>query len=149
MKLNKTFALVALVAGSLFAANALQAQDSTNTPPAGEHHGGPGMRQRPNMDQMVDKMAKELNLTDDQKTKVKAAMEEQVTKMKAVHDDTNLTPEDKRAKMKDIHDGYIAKMKTILTPEQFEKWQKHMMQRPHPPKGGANQPPAGGENEQK
>jgi len=145
MKLNKTIALVALVAGSLFAAGALQAQDSTNTPPAGKHPGGPGMRPRPGLEQM----AKELNLTDDQKAKVKAAMEDQMTKMKAVHEDANLSPEDKRAKMKEIHDGFVAQMKTILTPEQFEKWQKHMQQRPHPPKGDGNQPPAGGDNSQK
>src|SRR5215471_12384664 len=100
MKLNKTIALVALVAGSLFAANALQAQDSTNTPPAGKHPGGPGMRGRPGFDEM----AQELNLTDDQKTKVKAAMADMMNKMKAVHDDTSLSPEDKRAKMKEAHD---------------------------------------------
>jgi Spy/CpxP family protein refolding chaperone len=126
MKLNKTLALAALMAGGLFAASTLQAQDSTNTPPAGEHHGGPGgpggMRGRPN----ADMMAKELGLTDDQKTQVKAALEDMQSKMKALHDDTSASPEDKKAKFKEIRDANQAKMKEILTPEQFTKLQSHM-----------------------
>jgi Spy/CpxP family protein refolding chaperone len=126
MKLNKTLALTALMAGGLFAASTLQAQDATNTPPAGEHHGGPGgpggMRGRPN----ADMIAKELGLTDDQKAQVKAAIEDTQSKMKALRDDTSLSPEDKKAKFKEIRDANMAKMKEILTPEQFTKWQSHM-----------------------
>jgi periplasmic protein CpxP/Spy len=135
MKLTKTLAFAALVAGSLLAGTALQAQDSTNTPPAGKHTGGPGMHGRPNIDQM----AKELNLTDDQKTKVEAAMQDQQAKMKALHSDTSLSKEDRHAKVKEIHEGFTAKMKEILTPDQFEKWQKHMQHHPH--RGGDDNAP--------
>jgi Spy/CpxP family protein refolding chaperone len=127
MKLNKTLALAALMAGGLFAASTLQAQDSTNTPPAGEHHGGPGgMRGRPN----AEMLAKQLGLTDDQKAQVKALMEEQKSKMEA------LPPEDRKTKGKEIRDAYVAKMKEILTPEQFAKWQTRWQQhRPGGPGG--------------
>ncbi len=143
MKLNKTIALVALVAGSLLAGATLQAQDApTNKPPGGP--GGPGMRGRPNLDQM----AKDLNLTDDQKTKVKAVLDEQQTKMKALREDTSVAQEDKRAKAKEIRDASQAKLKEILTPEQFAQWQEHMKQN-RAPKPSGDKPAAGGDNAQK
>ena len=140
MKLNKTLALAAVMAGSLFAAGALQAQDATNTPPAGGQHSG-GLRGRPNIDQI----AKDLGLTDDQKAQVKAALDDTQAKLKALRDDSSLSAEDKKAKVKEIRDANQAKMKEILTPEQFAKWQKHA---PHnrPPGGGAGGPPQGGGN---
>ena len=140
MKLNKTFALAAIVAGSLFAGTTLQAQDSTNTPPAGEKHpGGPGgMHGRPN----IDMIAKDLGLTDDQKAKVKTILEDQQTKMKALREDTSLSLEAKKAKAKAMRDTFIASMKEILTPEQLAKWQQHM-QHNRPPGGtGGGTPPS-------
>ncbi len=121
MKMTQTFALAALVAGSLLAGTALQAQDAPKEKPA--------MHGRPNAEQI----AKELNLTDDQKAKVKTALEDQQTKMKALHEDKSLSSEDRKAKSKEIREATQAKMKEILTPEQWEKWQK--MQANH--KGGA------------
>jgi Spy/CpxP family protein refolding chaperone len=129
MKMTKTIALAVLVAGSLLAGTALQAQDAPKEKPA--------MHGRPNADQI----AKDLNLTDDQKTKVKAALKDQQTKMKALHDDKTLSKEDRRAKSKEIREATQAKMKEILTPEQLEKWQK--MQHNHQ-RGGAK-PAAGSE----
>lgn len=131
MKLNKTLALAALVAGSLIAGSNLQAQVSTNTPPAG----GPGMRGRPNLEQI----SKDLSLTDDQKTKVKAVLEDQQTQMKALRADTSLSAEDKKAKGKEIREATQTQIKAILTPEQAEKWQK--MQRNRKPAAGADNAP--------
>lgn len=131
MKLNKTFALAALVAGSLFAGSALQAQDSTNAPAGEKHPGGPGGMHRP---PSADMIAKDLGLTDDQKAKVKALLEDTQSKMKALHDDTSVSKEDKKTKFKEIRDGNQAQMKEILTAEQYDKWQKKMQQ--HRPPGG-------------
>ena len=131
MKLNKTLALAAIIAGSLFAATALQAEDSTNTPAGDKHAGGPGgMHRAPSADQI----AKDLGLTDDQKAKVKVVLEDTQSKMKALHDDTSMSKEDKKTKFKEIRDGNQAKMKEILTPEQYDTWQKKMQQ--HRPPGG-------------
>lgn len=139
MKLTKTLALAALVAGSLLAGTALQAQDAPKEKPPGAQ-GGPGVRARPNADQI----AKDLSLTDEQKTKLKAALEEQQAKMKALRADTSLTPEEKKAKAKELREANQAKMKEILTPEQLEKWQK--MQRNRGPGGPGGKPAAGGDN---
>ena len=98
MKITKPMIIAALVAGNLFAWSlALRADDSTNTPPAAppaDSHGY-GARGRPDF-------AKELNLTDDQKPKVKAIMDAQMQKMREVRGDDSLSQDDKRAKMKAI-----------------------------------------------
>jgi len=141
---TKTVLMAALVAGSLFAWNtAVRAQDSTNTPPAGQHGpggpGGPGaMRGRPGIEQI----AKALNLTDDQKAKVKDILDSEIKQLKDLHADTTLSQDDRRAKMKSIREETTAKLKAILTPEQLEKFQK-MRRGPGgpPPQGGPQAAP--------
>lgn len=131
MKLNKTLALAALVAGSLFAGGmAVQAQDSTNTPPPpGAPPGGPGARRGGPTLEMV---TKQLALTDDQKPKVKTVLDDQMQKMKDLRADTSLSQDDRRAKMKEIRDDVNTKMKDILTPDQYTKWEKMSQRRGRP-----------------
>ena len=149
MKLTK-FTLIALAAGSLLMlGTALRAQDSTNTPPAGgPPAGGPppggGMRGRgPSIEQLTTN----LSLTADQIPKVKAVLDEQRQKMGELFQDQDLSQDDRRAKMKEIRDGVMAKMKDILTPDQFEKWQKmREMRRPGGPGGPGGPGQARGSN---
>ena len=128
MKFNKTLMIATLAVGSLFASGvALQAQDNTNTPPAGAPPGG--MRPRMNF----DTLAKNLELTDAQKPQVKVIFDEQQQKMKELRADTSVAQADKRAKAKEIRDATTAQLKPILTAEQFAKWEKMgtgMRQRP-------------------
>jgi Spy/CpxP family protein refolding chaperone len=139
MKLTKTITLAALVAAGLLAGTALQAQDAPKDKPAAAP-GGPGMRGRPNIEQF----AKEFNLTEDQKTKVKAAMDDRMEKAKQIRNDTTLSQEDRRAKMKEAQEAFTAKLKEILTADQFEKWQKQVQaQRNRPPQAGGDKPAAG------
>jgi Spy/CpxP family protein refolding chaperone len=135
--------IAALSVGALLTCNTvLRAQDSTNTPPAGAPPAGqrpPGMRGAPNLDML----AKQLELTDEQKTKIKPILEEQAKKIKDLRADTSLLQEDRRAKMKAIRDEVAPKMKEILTPEQFAKFEKMGQRRGGPQGGGAGAPPAG------
>ena len=89
----------------------------------------------------------QLNLTADQKPKVQAIMDAQRQKVRDLRGDTSLTPEDRRAKMKALHDDMVTQMKAVLTPEQFDKWQKMppvgMRDRRNGPPQGGNPPPAG------
>ncbi len=136
MKANKTLLIAALAAGSLLAwSPALRAGD-TNTPPAGAPPAGqrpPGMRAF---------SLEQLNLTPDQKSKVQAIMEAQRQKMSAVRQDTSLSQEDRRAKMKATRDDMNTQFKAVLTPEQFDMWQKNQPgMRDHrngPPPAGGN-----------
>jgi protein CpxP len=59
-----------------------------------------------------------LNLTDDQKAKVKDIFADAKTKRQAVSSDASLTEEQKKAKMKELHSATMAKLNEVLTPEQ-------------------------------
>ena len=59
-----------------------------------------------------------LNLTDEQKAKVKDIFADAKTKHQAVSNDTSLSDEQKKAKMKELHNATMAKLNELLTPEQ-------------------------------
>jgi Spy/CpxP family protein refolding chaperone len=59
-----------------------------------------------------------LNLTDEQKAKVKDIFADAKTKGQAVSSDTTLSDEQKKAKMKELHSSVMAKVNEVLTPEQ-------------------------------
>ena len=59
-----------------------------------------------------------LNLTDDQKAKVKDIFADAKTKRKTVWSDSSLTDDQKKAKMKELHAGTMAKLNEVLTPDQ-------------------------------
>ncbi len=120
--------MAALMAGSLFATGSLQAQDApkdkpaVDATPAAPAPGAPSGRARMNPEQL----AKDLGLSDDQKTKFKDAMQDMQKKLQEMRKDTSLAQEDRRAKSKEIRDAAQAKFKEILTAEQFAKLQKLM-----------------------
>jgi protein CpxP len=90
--------------------------ETTNAP---SHHG-----QRGSVQQRVDRMSSELNLTSDQKTKVTALMEGEAKQRKELRNDTSLSREQKREKGQVMMADQEKKLKQILTPDQFQKWQK-------------------------
>ena len=81
---------------------------------AGPHHG-----QRANQ---LERLNKELNLTDEQKEKVKPILDEQTKQMHATQEDSSLSQEQKRDKMKQIHQTTHSQINDILTPEQQKKF---------------------------
>src|SRR5437879_5887313 len=72
--------------------------------PGGPHHGGNPM----------EMLSERLNLTEDQKAKIKPIIEEGMPQIKAIH-------EEARTKVKAVMDGVHEKIKPILTPEQQQK----------------------------
>lgn len=115
MKLNKTLLVAGLMAGSLFAGNlALPAQDSTNAPQPTVQRG------RFNL----ELISKQLDLTDDQKPKVKVVVDELQQKTRELRQDPSLSQEDRRAKNKELREAANAKLKDILTADQYAKWLK-------------------------
>jgi Spy/CpxP family protein refolding chaperone len=70
---------------------------------------------------MKDKLqdaVNELNLSDDQKAKIKDIFADAKSKREAVWNDASLTDDQKKAKMKDLHADTKAKVNEVLTPEQ-------------------------------
>jgi Spy/CpxP family protein refolding chaperone len=59
-----------------------------------------------------------LSLTDDQKAKVKDIFADAKAKHQAVSNDTSLTDDQKKAKLKELHEGTLAKVNAVLTPDQ-------------------------------
>lgn len=120
MKMHKISLLAAVAAGALFALTpSLRAEDKPAKAPKAERpEGGPRGGQR--MD-MLKEMAEKLNLTAEQKTKLQEAFKAQRENRKDLKD---ATPEERRAAMKESRDAMDAKIKEILTPEQYAKWEK-------------------------
>ena len=142
MKANKTMLIAALAAGSLLVCSpALRAAD-TNTPPSTPPAGAPPADRGPRGG--FERMAEQLNLTADQKPKVQSIMDTQRQKMLDLRNDTSLSQEDRQAKRKAIVEDMSAQMKAVLTPEQFDKWQKTSPMGPRRNRPGG--PPPGGEN---
>ena len=112
LSLVAVFALAGLLAG----ANLSSAQEAKQ--------GKKGEKRGPAVQERVDRMAEELKLTDEQKTKVKAVFEEQSKKQQELRSESSLTPEQRREKAQGMREETNKKMKGILTPDQYTKWEK-------------------------
>jgi len=116
-----------------FALGAVAQDQDQNAPPSamGGHQGkgGHGMRGTP--EQRLERLSKQLNLTDDQKAKIKPILEDEDTKMKALWQDSSTDPQDKRGKFMALHQSSNDQIKALLTDDQQKKFadmQAHMQQ---------------------
>src|SRR2546426_9983943 len=117
MKINKLSLIAALALASLALGGAVAtAQDAKDS-----KEGKGGKRGFPTVEQRMERLTEELKLTEEQKPKVKAVLEEEGKKMREMRD---LTPEQRREKGPALREEMSKKMKGILTDEQFQKWEK-------------------------
>lgn len=124
MKINKlSMALVA--AASLLAVSPLAQAQETNAPAA------PARPRGMSVEAQMDRIDKAVTLTDAEKPKVKAALEEQSAAVQAARDGDQ---SEMRSKMKDAREAFNKKMKDILTPDQYTKFEA--MPRPGRRAGG-------------
>jgi Spy/CpxP family protein refolding chaperone len=79
---------------------------------------------RERMEKAGDRLADELGLSDDQKTKWKAIGEQEKAEIDTLRKDTSVAKEDRRAKAGEIHQKYKAQRDALLTPEQKTKADK-------------------------
>ncbi|HSV11408.1 MAG TPA: hypothetical protein VLI68_11590 [Hanamia sp.] len=73
-------------------------------------------------------MMNNLNLTADQKAKMKELRENGKQQREAISNDASLTQDQKKEKMKELHKTQSDKMNSILTPEQQATWKANMQQ---------------------
>jgi periplasmic protein CpxP/Spy len=117
--MKKLSLVAALALGGLMACSTLvTAQDSTNSAPK---KGGKG---RFTVEQQMERMTTTLTLTDEQKPKVKAVLEESSKKRQEIMSDSSLDRATIREKMQPIMDEQNKKMKAILTDDQYTKYQE-------------------------
>jgi Spy/CpxP family protein refolding chaperone len=114
-KVGKLLAAALLLTGAI-----ALAQDSDQSVPA-----QPGtrydQRRRDRAEDRLRRMSKELNLTDDQKEKVKPILQDEAQQMKSVQADNSLTAQQRRKKMREIHKTFEPQVQAVLTPEQRDK----------------------------
>lgn len=70
-----------------------------------------------------------LNLSEDQKAKIKPLFDQQHQQVMAVRQDSSLTPQQKRDKIREIRQSTMAQLNSILTPEQQQQWEQMRQQR--------------------
>src|SRR4051794_15552389 len=74
----------------------------------------------------LDHMSKVLNLTDDQKAKIKPILDNEQQQMQALKSDTSTAKQDRRAKMMDLHKSTMDQIKPILNSDQQAKLDQQM-----------------------
>jgi Spy/CpxP family protein refolding chaperone len=110
------FLAIALLGG----ATASQAQAPATPKPAATNAPAP----RPIVWTRVDVMAQRLGLKDEQKARVAPILEEESKKLSDLRAKQGITPQERRDKYNTIREETNAKLKPILTPEQWEKHSK-------------------------
>ena len=121
--MNKTKRL-AVLAGAILglALMAGQAPAQTGEPPQGRPkmmHRGEGMGQ-PDPARHLRHLTTRLGLTAEQQEKIKPILDEEATQMKAI-DGEKLTRDERRTKVRELHNATFEKIKPMLTPEQQKK----------------------------
>jgi len=118
--------LVLMLAGLVYAVTPAFAQDAggndqqaapSGAPP--EH--GPG---RGHMDpaKHAAMLAKRLNLSSDQQSKVEEILKSEQSQMESLRSDSSVSQQDRRSKMMDIHKSSNDQIRALLNPDQQKKW---------------------------
>ena len=76
----------------------------------------------------IQGVIKDLNLTDAQKEQLKPIYQEQMEKLRDLHQDANLSIPEKLTKLKAMNKEIAPKLKKVLDAEQFAKWEKDVNQ---------------------
>ena len=76
---------------------------------------------RAKVQEKLQHLSSELNLTDDQKEKIKPILANEAGQLKTVHNDSSLSDDQKQTQMKDIHSSAKSQINEILTPDQQKK----------------------------
>ena len=72
----------------------------------------------------LEEMSKQLNLTDDQKAKLKPILQDEAQQLQAVHNDASLSHDQKKAKAKEIHAAFKPQVNNVLTTDQQKQWKE-------------------------
>jgi len=129
-----------LLAGVLLAGCAAFAQDSNQPAPATgspKHNHMHGDR----AEQKLMRLSKRLNLTDDQREKIRPILQDEDKQLTSLESDTSLTSLQKHREMREIRMSSKSQMEDVLTSEQKEKLPSGRTRgegRHHTPSGRAN-----------
>lgn len=113
-----------LLTGLLCAVTPTFAQDNSANGQQSEPMGGPPNRGGGHFDPTTraEMLARHLNLTPDQKTKVVDILKTAQTQIESLHSDTSTPPQERHSKMMEIHKASDDQIRAILDPTQQKKW---------------------------
>jgi Spy/CpxP family protein refolding chaperone len=126
MKTTTYAVLPALVCGAVLALSpTLRAQDAAATPAAAPETttATPEAQRRV---PLIERLTKDLNLTDDQQAKIKPILQDRRSKAQAIRGDASLSKEQRKDKMKEVSQSSNDQIKAILTPDQQKKFDQVM-----------------------
>lgn len=121
--MKKICLIAALALGSLLACSNLATAQDTNSSGSAPKKDKGGKRGMFSPEQQLEKMSADLKLTDDQKPKVKAVLEDGAKQRQALRD---LPQDEARTKGRALREDQDKKLKEILTPDQWDKYEKMM-----------------------
>ena len=125
IKARTALALAILLAVALPLSMVAQSEAPPAAPPQGpmgEHHDHMGrMGGPPSPQQHLDHLAQVLNLTDDQKAKIKPILEDTHTQSDSIRKDSLLSQQERFTKLRELHEKSMAQVRGFLTPEQQTK----------------------------
>ncbi len=126
--MRKTLLAALLVALLPFVPGALSGQDA---PPAtgGEQAARQARSPEERVDRMLQRMTESLNLSEEQREKIRPILLDQAQQLRALREDKSLSPEDRRAKARALRRDTRLKVDQILTPEQKAKRREHWQNR--------------------
>ena|SRR5215469_14699344 len=123
--MHKLKAVLLLGAALGLSAACLSAQDQpapAQSQGGGHHHKGGGGQV--NTDKMLARMTQKLNLSADQQAKLKPILVERQQQIQALRADSSLTPDDRRAKGKQVMQATNTQINDILNDQQKQQWQQ-------------------------
>ncbi len=104
------------------------------SPSGQENRGGPM-----SVDDRVKMLADRLGLNDDQQAKVKSILTDTQKQIQSIRDDSSLSQEDRREKMRSLRESTNSKIREVLNDDQkkkFDEMQQQMRDRAREGKGG-------------
>jgi Spy/CpxP family protein refolding chaperone len=130
----QSFVFVIAVLGSCML---VQAQGPGVAPPP-----PPGAPPRRTLEGLTElrTLTQQLNLTPDQREKLRPIVTDEGDQMHMVRINEQMTPDQKRAKVVEIRQAFAPKIAAELTPEQQEKWKKLEASLEGKPPAGAKEP---------
>lgn len=119
-----------------FPLTSLHAQDAERPARAHAGPGGPGGPRGDIMRERLQQLSSELNLTEDQRTKIAAILRAEAGKMREMRESPGLTREERMAKMQALRADVRSQIEAVLDDAQKEKFAQLRPPAPRGPGGG-------------
>jgi len=92
------------------------------------------------VEKRLQKLTQQLNLTDEQRAKIRPLLKHGLERVRQVRSNTSLSQGEAQRRIKLIHQDINQRIRQFLTPEQKEQWKEARRQQRNGPQGGEHGP---------